>query len=142
MQIILVHTFTKFYCSNPSCCQEIQGDAKLHHHPRMGCLEKPRNRFKAIVPSWNYFLLLMNISSTFKTLSVKGRQSDMFRRWIYGGILANICWFRSIFFYKFDLFTKVDKVWHEERDQRVIFWVTYFWMNFSRFKSFLTKISL
>ena len=34
MQIILVHTITKFYYSSPSYCREMQGDAKLHTPPR------------------------------------------------------------------------------------------------------------
>ena len=39
---ILVHTITKFYYSSPSCCREMQGDAKLHHPlPGMGCSETP-----------------------------------------------------------------------------------------------------
>ena len=55
MQIILVHTITKFYHSNPSCCREMQGDAKLHP-PGMGCSETPRNRVKAWVEWKNIFI--------------------------------------------------------------------------------------
>ena len=39
MQVILVHTITKFYYPNPSCFREMQGDAKLHNPPGMGCSE-------------------------------------------------------------------------------------------------------
>ena len=41
--IILVHTIAKFYYSSPSYCREMQGDAKLHHPPGIGCSETPRN---------------------------------------------------------------------------------------------------
>ena len=40
MQIIFVHTITKFYHSNPSCCREMQGDAKLHPPP-IGMFKDP-----------------------------------------------------------------------------------------------------
>ena len=35
---MLVHTITKYYYSRPSRYQDMQGDAKLHHALRMGCL--------------------------------------------------------------------------------------------------------
>ena len=41
MQIILMHTSTKFYYSNLSCCREMQGDAKFYPPTGMGCLENP-----------------------------------------------------------------------------------------------------
>ena len=45
MQIIFVHTITNFYYSSPSYCQEMQGDAKLHH-PSEWDLQTPKNRVK------------------------------------------------------------------------------------------------
>ena len=41
IQIILVHSITKFYHSSPSCYREMQGDARLHHPPRNGMLRDP-----------------------------------------------------------------------------------------------------
>ena len=48
MQIILVHTITKFYYSNPSCCREMQGDVKLHHSPEWDVQRPPRNRLSDV----------------------------------------------------------------------------------------------
>ena len=41
MQVILLHTITKFYYSNPRCCREMQGDAKLHHPPEWDVQRPP-----------------------------------------------------------------------------------------------------
>ena len=44
MQIMLVHTITEFYYSNPSCYRKMQGDAKLHHPPEWDVQRLPPNR--------------------------------------------------------------------------------------------------